>query len=128
MQTIQALLKRYMHCLRKDSPKQGFVLIPNRMMTHNLTGIIYEARPPYQLTPPLYDARINYLVENILTVCGDQKSYAYYRRVAQVLPTEVIFRFLAELKADKKVCNRGAVFTSKVKAYFARKVSAGHGP
>jgi hypothetical protein len=61
--------------------------------------------------------RIQHLVEEILRVCGDVKSARYYGKVARALPDHVIFRFLSEIKADKTIRNRGAVFTAKVKEY-----------
>ncbi len=70
--------------------------------------------------------QVCYLVEEILKVCGDQGSRTYYTHVARMLPDEVIFRFLSEIKADSRVRNRGAVFTSKVKAYLTQKRE--HGP
>lgn len=65
--------------------------------------------------------QVRYLVEEILKVCGDQGSRRYYMHVARALPDDVIFRFLSEIKADATVRNRGAVFTSKVKAYLTQK-------
>jgi len=65
-------------------------------------------------------AHIQYLVEKILEVCRDMKSARFYSKVARVLPDEMIFRFLSEIKQDDKIKNRGAVFTSKVKRYVGR--------
>ena len=62
-------------------------------------------------------ARIQYLVESILEVCRDMKSAQFYAQVARVLPDDVIFRFLSEIKADQTIRNRGAVFTSKASRY-----------
>ena len=67
-------------------------------------------------------ARIQYLVERILEVCRDMRSTRFYSRVARALPDDVIFRFLSEIKADKTIKNRGAVFTAKVKHYLDRHV------
>jgi len=63
-------------------------------------------------------AHIQYLVEEILEVCQDVRSLRFYTWVARALPDEVIFRFLAEIKDDKGIRNRGAVFTTKVKRYL----------
>ncbi len=65
--------------------------------------------------------QVRYLVGEILKVCQDEGSRTYYTHVARALPDEVIFRFLAEIKADATVRNRGAVFTSKVKEYLAQR-------
>ena len=34
------------------------------------------------------------------------------------MPDEVIFQFLSEIRQDETIRNRGAVFTTKVKAYL----------
>ena len=65
-------------------------------------------------------ARIQYLVERILEVCRDVKSARFYAKVARILPDEVIFRFLSEIKDDETIKNRGAVFTAKVTGYLKR--------
>jgi hypothetical protein len=65
-------------------------------------------------------ARIQYLVERILDVCRDTKSARFYGQVARALPDDVIFRFLSEVKDDKSIKNRGAVFTTKVNQYLAK--------
>lgn len=65
-------------------------------------------------------AHIQYLVEKILEVCRDMRSAHFYSRVARILPDEAIFRFLSEIKEDKTIKNRGAVFTAKVKGYLER--------
>ena len=67
-----------------------------------------------------HPAQIEYLVAEILHICGDRKSARFYRRVAQAIPDDVIFRFLSEIKDDETIKNRGAVFTHKVKGYASR--------
>ena len=57
---------------------------------------------------------VRYLVEEILAVCGDQKSRVYYTRLASRLPDDLIFRSLAEIRQDPAIRNRGAVLTSKL--------------
>ena len=66
-------------------------------------------------------AHLEYLVEEILKVCGDAKSARFYRKVAGALPDDVIFRFLSEIRQDETISNRGAVFTTKVKRYLERR-------
>jgi c-di-GMP-binding flagellar brake protein YcgR len=63
-------------------------------------------------------AHLQYLVEKILEVCRDMKSSRFYSKVARILPDEVIFRFLSEIKEDRTITNRGAVFTAKVEGYL----------
>jgi len=67
-----------------------------------------------------HPAQLQYLIAEILHICGDKKSARFYRRVAQAIPDHVIFRFLSEIKDDETIKNRGAVFTSKVKRYVSR--------
>ena len=65
-------------------------------------------------------ARIQYLVEKILEVCRDMQSARFYARVARALPDDAIFQWLAEIKQDEGIRNRGAVFTCKAKEYAKR--------
>ena len=65
---------------------------------------------------------MQYLVERILEVCRDMRSTRFYSQVARAVPDDVIFRFLSEIKADKAIKNRGAVFTAKAKHYLDRHV------
>jgi len=53
-------------------------------------------------------ARIQYLIEQILEVCRDMQSARFYARVARALPDDVIFQWLAEIKQDEGIRNRGA--------------------
>jgi hypothetical protein len=66
-----------------------------------------------------HPAQIDYLVEQIVATCRDEGSRGYYARVAAALPDEHIFRFLAEIRQDASIRNRGAVFVAKVKRYRA---------
>ena len=66
------------------------------------------------------DEHIAYLVGEILKTCRDERSRWFYTKVARLLPDEVIFRFLAEIRQDASIANRGAVFTSKVKTYLGK--------
>lgn len=65
-------------------------------------------------------AQVAYLVGEILATCRDAQSESFYRRVAQALPDEALFRFLAEVRSDAGIRKRGAVFTAKVKRYLQR--------
>ncbi len=60
---------------------------------------------------------VDYLVGEILKVCGDEKSARFYKQVAKRLSDHLIFRMLAEVRQDPTIRNRGAVFTSKVQAW-----------
>ena len=66
-------------------------------------------------------AQVAYVVGEILATCQDSRSRAFYTRVAEALPDEAIFRFLAEVRQDPSIRNRGAVFTAKVKGYLQRR-------
>ena len=59
---------------------------------------------------------VRYLVDEILAVCGDEKSRAYYTRLASRLPDDLIFRSLAEIRQDAAIRNKGAVLVSKLHA------------
>ena len=64
------------------------------------------------------EARVRYLVEEILKVCGDLRSERFYRQLATSLPDGVIFQFLSEIRQDETIRKRGAVFTAKAKRYL----------
>ena len=59
---------------------------------------------------------VRYLVEQILDVCGDEKSRGFYTRLASRLPDDLIFRSLAEIRQDSAIRNKGAVLVSKLHA------------
>ena len=59
---------------------------------------------------------VRYVVEEILKVCGDEKSRAYYTRLASRLPDHLIFRTLAEIRQDSAIRNKGAVLVAKLKS------------
>ena len=70
------------------------------------------------------EAHRRYLVGEILKVCGDAKSERFYGKVAAILPDEVIFQFLSEIRQDETIRNRGAVFTTKAKQYLQERGKA----
>jgi len=57
---------------------------------------------------------VRYLVDEILKVCGDEHSRAYYTRLASRLPDHLIFRSLSEIRQDPAIRNRGAVLVAKL--------------
>ena len=69
------------------------------------------------ITDRKHPAHVAYLVEEIVATCKDEGSRPYYTRVARRLPDGVIFQFLAEIRQDPTIRNRGAVFVAKVKRY-----------
>jgi hypothetical protein len=64
------------------------------------------------------EGEVTYLAEQIVQGCADAKSRPFYEKVSRVLPSDVIYRFLSEIRQDARVRSRGAVFTTKVKAYL----------
>lgn len=59
------------------------------------------------------------LVEDILAICGDSRSEAFYNKVARLMPSETIYHVLSEVKevrdsGDIKK-SKGALFTSIIK-------------
>lgn len=94
------------------------------------TPIIHSRRRPrilYSVSPNAFEknetkevGRVEYLVGEILKVCTDFQSEPFYKRVAAQFDDSLIFRFLSEIRHDNSIRNRGAIFTSKVKAWRAR--------
>jgi hypothetical protein len=54
-----------------------------------------------------------------LDVCKDKKSEGFYRKVAQIMPSDVIYRTLSEVKEIRDLVgikrNEGALFTNLIK-------------
>jgi hypothetical protein len=63
---------------------------------------------------------VRYLVEQILDVCGDEKSRGFYTRLASRLPDDLIFRSLAEIRQDSAIRNKGAVLVAKLRPALTR--------
>jgi len=65
--------------------------------------------------------RIDLLVEDILEICGDEKSADFYRKVARCMPDEIIYRTLSEVKEVRDLGeikkSEGAIFTSLIKKH-----------
>jgi len=59
---------------------------------------------------------VRYLVDEILKVCGDERSRTFYARLASRLPDDLIFRSLAEIRQDSAIRNRGAVLVTKLRS------------
>lgn len=72
-------------------------------------------------SPKKEEYKIQALVEDILAVCKDDKSVEFYRKVANLLPDEVIYRAISEVKEVRDLGeikkSKGALFTSLVKKY-----------
>jgi len=64
------------------------------------------------------EGEVAYLTAQILGLCGDAGSRAFYEKASRYLPSDLIYRFLSEIRQDPRVRNRGAVFTTKVKTYL----------
>ncbi len=64
-------------------------------------------------------ARQDYLVSEILAVCKDSHSTGFYRRIAKIVPADLIFEAIAETNAcgfkGQLKKTHGALFTSLVK-------------
>lgn len=68
-------------------------------------------------------AHVEYLVDEIVKVCGDPQSTSFYRQVARRVDDSLIFCWLAEIRQDSTITNRGAIFTSKLKAWQQKHAS-----
>lgn len=62
---------------------------------------------------------LDYLVDEILAVCGDPHSTGLYRRIARIAPPDLIYEAIAETRSQAAIGRlqktRGALFTSLVK-------------
>lgn len=70
---------------------------------------------------PKEEYEIDLLVDDILEVCGDPKSELFYRKVAELMPKDQIYRAVAEVQAVSKLGQMrrspGALFTALIKKY-----------
>lgn len=48
-------------------------------------------------------------------------SFGYYLSTSKKIPSELIYQFVSEIKQDKTIRNKGAVFVRKVEDYLAQK-------
>lgn len=74
-----------------------------------------------QQGPKKEDFEIDILVEDILEVCGDERSRDFYKKVARLVPRQDIYRAIAEVKELKNLGeikqSAGALFTMLIKKY-----------
>lgn len=65
--------------------------------------------------------RVEILVEDILEVCQDEKSRNFYTKIARLLPQQLIYRAISEVKevsnSGEIKKNNGALFVSLIKKY-----------
>jgi hypothetical protein len=70
------------------------------------------------------DYEIDVLVDDILEVCQDQKSVAFYKKVSGLLPKSDIYQALSEVKEIRDLGevkkSKGAIFTNLIKKYASR--------
>ena len=93
-----------------------------------------EIEPPQEELPPveaigepsqpelgLDKQDLKGLVEFMVEVLGDEHSRPFYTKVAQVCPSDIIYRFLSEVKDEwlqgRIKRSKGALFTDKIKRY-----------
>ena len=64
---------------------------------------------------------IEFIVEDILAVCEDNKSIEFYKKVARTMPESTIHRSLSEVKETRDLGeikkSKGALFTNLIKKY-----------
>ena len=121
--------------LERMFPTRGAEIFPSEVQKkvsseENRLAEVREPAPPYinreenkesvnALGKRKDPEHIRYLVEQILDVCGDEKSRGFYTRLASRLPDDLIFRSLAEIRQDSAIRNKGAVLVSKLRSAIA---------
>jgi len=67
--------------------------------------------------------QIECLVEDILEVCQDERSTNFYKKIARLMPEQIIYRAISEVKEtsalDGVKKNKGSIFTHLIKKYAA---------
>lgn len=93
------------------SPLHGTLIRPSLQLPNHKSAdahIAFLGKPP---------AHVQYLVDEILQVTKDPQSTSFYRQAAMRFADDLIFQWLSEIKHDSTISNRGAVFTSKLRAW-----------
>ena len=101
------LLEKYYYEKSSNNKSQNIILIKIK-------------QKPKQETQP-EDYKVQALVEDMLNTLRDEKSRAFYVKIAKSCPQDMIYRALSETKQDYSDSsirkNRGAIFTEKIKRY-----------
>jgi hypothetical protein len=80
-----------------------------------------ESLRPGRRVRDLSEIELQGLVQQMIEVLGDERSRGFYTKVAQVCPSQVIYRILSEVKDEwlqgRVRRSKGALFTDKIKRY-----------
>jgi len=80
---------------------------------------IFEAKAQSGSEKEIFEVQA--LVQDILEIMGDEQSRPFYIKVAKIVPTDLIYRCLSEVKDEwhrgSIRTTKGAVFTDKIKRY-----------
>lgn len=82
---------------------------------------IQERKQKKLLPPANAPDELDYLTETIMEFCGDQKSLNFYKKVARIVPRNIIFRALSEAKVSDDMSetkkSKAAHFTYLIRKY-----------
>ena len=102
-----SLLERHYYQKSSDGKSENVIFLKAKKRTKQ------ERKPE--------DYKVQTLVEDMLRVLGDEKSRAFYTKIARLCPQDMIYRALSEAKQDYSDSSirksRGAIFTEKIKRY-----------
>ena len=110
----------------KSLISKGFSLLEKYYYEKSSNGkseniIFVKPKQGSKLKQEIVDYRVQALVEDMLEILGDEKSRAFYTKIAKLCPHEIIFRALSETKQDYSDSSirksTGAIFTEKIKRY-----------
>jgi hypothetical protein len=101
----------------KGTEKKEFIVFKRK----GKLPTIYSKEQKQNNIPPKEPHEIDFLVQEILDVCQDEKSTNFYKKVSRVMDRETIFRALSEVKEIRDLGevkkSKGAIFTSLIKKY-----------
>lgn len=102
-----SLLERYYYQRSSDGKSENVVFVKAKQTPKPKT----EAE----------NYKVQALVEDMLRALRDEKSRAFYTKIAKLCPQDMIYRALSETKQDYSDSSirktRGAIFTEKIKRY-----------
>lgn len=102
-----SLLEKYRYQKSSDGKSENVVFVRAKQRT--------------KLKGEVEDYKVKALVQDMVETLHDEKSRAFYTRIAKRCPQEIIYRALSETKQDYSASSiqksKGAIFTEKIKRY-----------
>ena len=119
-------IKKTLNKALKGLIDKGFSLLERHYYQKSSDGrseniVFVKAKQTPKSKTEAQDYKVQALVEDMLRALHDEKSRAFYAKIAKLCPQQMIYRALSETKQDYSDSSirksRGAIFTEKIKRY-----------